>query len=92
MIIGLKNRSSISFLIFNSLSFNSLSFNSIKSFSNSKRLFLPLKIGSFACCLSIFSQYFQFYNLDFPSLYIHENLKIKNFQIKILYLKRFKSF
>ena len=53
---------------------------------------MALKIGSFAYFLNIFSQYFLFYNLDFPFLYIHENFKIKYFEIKILYLKQFKSF
>ena len=77
--IGLKNSYSISLLIFTSLSFNPISFNSIKSFSNFKRLFLPLQIGSFAWFLSIFSQKFCFYRLDFPSLYIKKNSKfLKN--------------
>ena len=83
-IISLKNSPSITFSFFTFLSFNSLSFNSIKSFSNSKRLFLSLKIGSFAYCLGILSQYFPFYNLSFPSLYIN---KMLNFQTKLLHLK-----
>ena len=41
---ALKNSSSISLLIFTSLSFNSLCFNSTKSFSNSKRILFTFKI------------------------------------------------
>ena len=75
--IGLENSTSISLLIFTSLSFNSLSLNSIKSFSNSKRLLFTFKNCFFGYCLSISSQYFRFYNLSFPSLHINE--KIPNF-------------
>ena len=72
-ITGFKNSSSISLLILTSLYFNSISFNSIKYFSNSKNYSLPLKSFSFPYCLSIFSQYFCFHNLNFPFLYIKEN-------------------
>ena len=68
-IICLKN-SSISLLIFTSLSFNYMSSNSIKSFPNFKRLFFTFKnfyaylIIINAYLLRIFSQYFCFYNIQ----------------------------
>ena len=72
-----KNSSCIYYLIFTLLSFNSLSFNSVISFSNSKRLSLPLKFDSLAYCLNIFSQYFRFHNFYFPSSCINKKVKIK---------------
>ena len=35
---------------------------------------LLLKIGSFTYFLTIFSQYFRFHSLGFPSLYINKNI------------------
>ena len=42
-VIGFKNKSSISLLMFTCLTFNSLSFNSINYFFNPKRLFFTFK-------------------------------------------------
>ena len=94
-IIGLSNSSSISLLIFTSISFNSLSFNSVKSFSNSERLSLLLKIVTFAYYLSILSQYVRFYNLNvlsFSFLYICKKHVKKILKQKQIYLKQFKQF
>ena len=52
--IGLKNSSSISLLVFISLSFSSISFRSIKSFSNYKRLFLTFKNWFFRIAFKYF--------------------------------------
>ena len=87
-IISMLNSSSISFLIFSFLSFNSIPFNSVKSFSNSKDYFLLLKIDYFAYFLSIFSQYFRYYGLGFPSLYIHK-IFLKFFENKNIVFKQF---
>ena len=65
--IGLKNNSSISCLIFLSLFFNCVPFNPVKSFFDFKRLFFTFFtffIYFFTHCLSILSQYFRFYNLN----------------------------
>ena len=87
-IVGLKNSSSISLLIF-----TSLPFNLIKSFSNSKRVFFTFKFGVFlAYFLSIFSQYFCLYSLGFPSLYVHKNFLKDFWKEKMLYSKQFKHF
>ena len=86
--LDILNSSSISFLIFSFLSFNSISFNSVKSFSNSKDYFLLLKIDYLAYFLSIFSQYFRYYSLGFPSLYIHKTF-LKFFENKNIVFKQF---
>ena len=85
-ITGFKSSSSISLLTLTSLYFNYLSFNFIKYFSNSKNYSLPLKSFSFPHCLSIFSQYFCFHNLNFPFLYIKENFG-KNFGKQKYYIQ-----
>ena len=72
-LIGLKNSSSISFLIPVSLYLNSLFFNSLKCFSGSKRLFLTSRILFSYYCRSIPSQYVFFYSFvvsNDPCLYI----------------------
>lgn len=48
ILVGLRNSSSISFLIFIPLSFNYLYFNSLKSFSYSKILFFVFRILFFS--------------------------------------------
>ena len=85
-IIGLKTSSSVSLVIFTSLSFNSISLNSIKSFSNSKRLFLIFKNCFFVYCLSIFSQYSCFYSLSSASLHINKYV-LKNFENKKYFIE-----
>ena len=79
--LSISSTDTISLLVFTSLSFNFPSFNSIKSFSNSKSYSLTLKIGSFV----LLSQYFRFYSLGFPSLYIHKNF-LKNLENKKYYI------
>ena len=79
-IIGLKNSSFVSLLIFTFLCFNYLSFNFTKSFSNSKRLFFTFKNFVFCIWFEILSQYFHFYNfniLRLPFLCIYKNNVLK---------------
>ena len=81
-VIGLKIVPLFFFLLFSSVSFSSLSLDSILVlyifFLILKGCFLPLKIGFFAYCLSILSQYFRFYNLNvlsFSFLYLRKKLQ-----------------
>ena len=76
-VIGLKNRSSIPFLIFISLSLSSLSFNSLNSFS--------LEFCFFVYRLSISSAYVHFYSFDDSnnsSLYIVKKERLNIFEKK----------
>ena len=77
IIMSLKNSSTISLLIFTSPSFNCLCL---------ERLFFTFKNWFFQILSNLY-QYFRFYNLDFPSLYINKkNSKfLKNKKYYIIY-------
>ena len=64
ILIGFKNRSSISFELVVFVNLNSISSNSLESFYNSNRLFIPFKILFFVYCLMIPSHCVCTYSFD----------------------------